>query len=680
MRSKDWIGKLQFCAALVATLLIVPVVGFGQESDPKPPKKEATENPKSAEQSGESKQDAKQDEESGNSEQDPEAKSDGVDSLGLAFEKKLNAKSLKDLDAVISLCEKAIKEGLDEERKLQAKQLAATAALEHAERLTQGIFGLEQDKRWKLFRSQAIKRLKTAIEFDPELGEAYILIAKLNALPGGNKKEAAKMVEKAVELAGDDRESLSTALFYRATLAEDEEAQLADLNQAIKINPDNFEALRVRAEYYFRKGEPKKAIADTETWLESGEQNVNNYLLVVGRLMAMGPKFREDEELQTKALEILDRAIELDKDAPEPLTVRAQLNLQREKFEEAIKDAGRALELDSKSIPALMLRATAHSEMSKLELALADVNEALKIRPGLVDGIQMRGIINSQLENFADAIEDIQLLANFDPDNEGFQRQLAMLYNADDRPSKAIKIYDRLVKSNDEKYWGDKSAEKQLSGMLSLMSALRGRGDARLSTGEHAEAVSDYDAALKLNLRIRELQTAEGIGEPIPIDDGILNNFAWVLATSPKEEVRDGKRAIELAKQAAEVTEYKEAHILSTLASGFAESGDFETAKEWLQKAIELNRAAAEAGVDKKRTERQRESLAKELASYERGEAWRELQDVENQKQAEGSNDGKPDEDEKSEGKQSDDKEKKSDDKDADDKDADDKKPVDKQA
>ena len=70
-----------------------------------------------------------------------------------------------------------------------------------------------------------------------------------------------------------------------------------------------------------------------------------------------------------------------------------------------------------------------------------------------------------------------------------------------------------------------------------------------------------------------------------PEESGLLNNLAWVLATSPNDKVRDGKRSIELATKACELTEYKEAHILSTLASGYAEEGDFETAKKWSAKA-----------------------------------------------------------------------------------------------
>jgi tetratricopeptide (TPR) repeat protein len=92
-----------------------------------------------------------------------------------------------------------------------------------------------------------------------------------------------------------------------------------------------------------------------------------------------------------------------------------------------------------------------------------------------------------------------------------------------------------------------------------------------------------------------------------------------VLATSPDDKLRDGKRAIELATKACEVTKYEKPHILSTLAAAYAETGDFETAKKWSRKAVEL-------GIQDKEVD---EQLKQELESYEQKKPWRERQTVE---------------------------------------------------
>ncbi|MGE0756570.1 MAG: hypothetical protein AB7O38_06105 [Pirellulaceae bacterium] len=61
-------------------------------------------------------------------------------------------------------------------------------------------------------------------------------------------------------------------------------------------------------------------------------------------------------------------------------------------------------------------------------------------------------------------------------------------------------------------------------------------------------------------------------------------------------------------------------HILSTLAAGYAESGDFETALKWSTKAVELG---------KEKLKDQVEQLEKEVESYKNKKPVRELQQIE---------------------------------------------------
>lgn len=84
--------------------------------------------------------------------------------------------------------------------------------------------------------------------------------------------------------------------------------------------------------------------------------------------------------------------------------------------------------------------------------------------------------------------------------------------------------------------------------------------------------------------------------------------------------MRDGKRAIELATKACEVTNFEMPHILSTLAAAYAETGDFENAIKWSKKCVEL-------GIEK--LPEQIEQLRDELKHYEEGKPFRELQEVE---------------------------------------------------
>lgn len=51
---------------------------------------------------------------------------------------------------------------------------------------------------------------------------------------------------------------------------------------------------------------------------------------------------------------------------------------------------------------------------------------------------------------------------------------------------------------------------------------------------------------------------------------------------------RDSRRAVEVATEACELTEWSQANYLETLADAYAADGDFEAAVRWQTKANEL--------------------------------------------------------------------------------------------
>lgn len=101
-----------------------------------------------------------------------------------------------------------------------------------------------------------------------------------------------------------------------------------------------------------------------------------------------------------------------------------------------------------------------------------------------------------------------------------------------------------------------------------------------------------------------------------PNDGNALNNLAWVFATYPEDNVRNGKRAVELAEKAVTVPGGETPIVLRTLAAAYAEVGDFSKAIATTQRAIE--RAAASQNTSLL------ETLRHELSLYETGKPYRE--------------------------------------------------------
>ena len=72
--------------------------------------------------------------------------------------------------------------------------------------------------------------------------------------------------------------------------------------------------------------------------------------------------------------------------------------------------------------------------------------------------------------------------------------------------------------------------------------------------------------------------------------------LAWLQATCPDEQFRDGKAAFLNATQAYRLSGGKYASHFDTLAAAYAENGDFTHAREWEVKAIAREKSDKKKG------------------------------------------------------------------------------------
>jgi tetratricopeptide (TPR) repeat protein len=102
-------------------------------------------------------------------------------------------------------------------------------------------------------------------------------------------------------------------------------------------------------------------------------------------------------------------------------------------------------------------------------------------------------------------------------------------------------------------------------------------------SGQPAKAIAEYSRTLQLN--------------PGLVD--AANNLAWLLATCPDRSLRDGPRAVELARQASERSGRQNPTVLGTLAAAYAETGRLPdavaAAREARQLALSQNNSALAA-------------------------------------------------------------------------------------
>ena len=482
------------------------------------------------------------------------AANEGQEDLDKAADVKLNAVTISDLSEVIRLSESALKKGLDKANVDFANKLLASTLLQRARETTkhlQADVGSADSFRQK--REFAVSDLEKAVKLAPKQAEAYLLIAQLNlvaqlnGLPGGDVKQARAAVDKALELGLDEPPAHAKALLLRADLEEQPEKKMADLNEAVRLAPGDAAAIRARGLLEADLNQLEAALADLKKAIELAPDDGPSYeaeAIVLARL-----------KKYDQALAALDKARQLNPDSVMPLLHRARVHASASKLDDALADINQAVAMAPSNVTLLMFRASLYQEKGEKDKALADVDRILKLNPGLPLAVRTRALLLADSQRIDEAIGELEKLRKLDPKDTLTLRQLAALYSVQKKTAKAIEAYTAVLSVDPNAWW-----------------ALCGRGDAYLNIGQQAEAIADYEKALKFQ----------------PKEESILNNLAWILATSPDAKLRNGRRAIELATLACQVTEYKRAYILSTLAAAYAETGDFRSAVKWSTKAVQL--------------------------------------------------------------------------------------------
>ena len=147
-----------------------------------------------------------------NTEKENSNSNEGQPDLDAAIEQKLSAQSLDDFEKVIDLCRRAIRKGLPEGSKDFANNLIIGTLIDRSVMLVDAIFDAPRPTPdWPRMRSFAMRDLNELIKRDPKLGLAHLMIARLQALPGGNPDKAKKSADKAIKFLSPDQNPVELA-------------------------------------------------------------------------------------------------------------------------------------------------------------------------------------------------------------------------------------------------------------------------------------------------------------------------------------------------------------------------------------------------------------------------------------------------------------------------------------
>jgi Flp pilus assembly protein TadD len=199
--------------------------------------------------------------------------------------------------------------------------------------------------------------------------------------------------------------------------------------------------------------------------------------------------------------------------------------------------------------------ANAFLRKRKVDEAITHYQKALQIKPDYAEAHYNLGIALGQKGRVDKAITEYQKALQINPGYAAAHNNLGATLAQTGELDEAITHFQKALQI--------KPANVEAHNNL---------GNAFVQKGNVTEAIAHFQKALQLE----------------PAQPTIQNNLAWLLATCPEASLRDGAKAVELARQANALAGGKNPNFLRTLASALAEAGRYSEAVESAQRALPL--------------------------------------------------------------------------------------------
>ena len=227
------------------------------------------------------------------------------------------------------------------------------------------------------------------------------------------------------------------------------------------------------------------------------------------------------------------------------------------KLEQAKQLYFEALRIDPKSSLTLYNLGLMATRENNLDEAVSFFTKALQADPGMTDAYNNLGVVMRKLNRIDESERYIREALKINPESFEAHNNLANLLEIRGHTDEAIIHCREAIRLNPQK-----------ADAHELMARL-------LMTKDPAKAVD-------------ELRTAATL-KP---NESLIRNLAWILATHPSSDIRNGREAVEWAEKAASSASVKDAGLLDVVAAAYAEAGRFDQAIVNAQEALRIAKAA----------------------------------------------------------------------------------------
>jgi len=322
---------------------------------------------------------------------------------------------------------------------------------------------------------------------------------------------------------------------------------IAQYREALRLDPYSAETHNGLGTALGHAGNASESIAQFHLALDDKPEYAEAHNNLGSALL--GEHQLPEAEIQFKS------ALEANPDFAEAHNNLGSLFAAQGKVDEALEEYRRAIAINPGHAPAYNNLGLALVTKGDLDEAITDFKKAVELEPSRADAEDNLGHALMAKGSVDEAIPHFQKALDIGPESAEFHTNLGIALGKRGRLADAIPHFERaLALSPDE------------------VDARYYLGKALVMSGRGAEGLVYWRQALSKD----------------PDNLQVLNDSAWVLATSRDDTLRNGNAALPLAEHAVELTSAREPAILGTLAAVYAENGRFDKAIELEQRATDL--------------------------------------------------------------------------------------------
>ncbi len=293
-----------------------------------------------------------------------------------------------------------------------------------------------------------------------------------------------------------------------------------------------------------------------------------------------------------EAQEFCGKAIRLKPGYPKPLYVMGDILRDKGDFDGAIESYRKAIAVHENYVEAWQHLANALQMSGRSSDAIAAYQQWLQLDPASSLAHHNLAMALRAQGNDIAAAQHLREAIKLDPEYADAHNNLGISLAAQGQTNQAIEHFLEALELNPE--YGE--AYHNVALVFQQMGRHR---DAAANFRKSAELSPDDPQAhfvLGVSLSLNRdaagaLVAFEKMLALDPSNPGAQNSVAWILASSADDSIRDAERAIAIAKEAADRTQYRQPQVLDTLATAYAAAGRFDDAVMTIRKALEIAEA-----------------------------------------------------------------------------------------